>query len=116
MQITSIIFAKLHEIDTNIMLFMDLWARFKGVKIYLLQDTLVPGFEPGLLLYIFTNWYVILIQGKKTLNLIKGTLVSTPSWNSARKALDCLCFPQYPRIVAQVASPHKGSLNICGMN
>ena len=79
MQITSIIFAKLHEIDTNIILFMDLWARFKGVKIYLLQDTLVPGFEPGLLLYIFTNWYVILIQGKKTLNLIKGTLVSTPS-------------------------------------
>ena len=75
MQITSIIFAKLHEIDTNIILFMDLWARFKGVKIYLLQDTLVPGFEPGLLLYIFTNWYVILIQGKKTLNLIKGTLV-----------------------------------------
>lgn len=35
MQITSIIFAKLHEIDTNTILFMDLWVcGFKGVKIY----------------------------------------------------------------------------------
>ena len=97
MQITSIIFTKLHEIDTNIILFMDLWDRFKGVKICLLQDTLVPGFEPGLLLYIFTNWYVILIQGKK-LNLIKGTLVSIPSWNSSRKGLVCLCCTHIPRL------------------